>query len=382
MSEPRVLFIADKFGYPGGVAMGGTTYFLNVIPALRAAGVDIHSCILREPHPLAKPLESMGLAPQFLSASRANPFVLHKLVALVREHRCNVLHASGIKATLMARVAARLTDARVIVHVHDQKHTGFLFSGLHRLFSNASDKGLCVSSAVRATAIAGYHLQAEQIHVIPNGIHLAEYRAAAASGREKVRRELAIAPEQPVLGMFARMYPVKGHRTMLAMLPHIIEDFPDVVLLVAGNGPERPACEAIVEKLSIERNVRFLGHRADIPLLMEAIDLFLMPSKTEGLPLAAIEALALGRPVVGFDVGGMAEVVAHGETGFLFAHGDTDSFTAAVVQLLRNREERESFGARARISAERFSVGRHVQELIEMYRAMSEVYPPDAGSGF
>jgi glycosyltransferase involved in cell wall biosynthesis len=370
-SLPHVLFVADKLGYPGGVAFGGTTYFLNVLPALVEAGLSLTTCFLREPHPLARELRERGLDPIFLSAVPADPTVALKLAAVARRHRSGILHSAGIKGTLMARMAARSTHANVIVHVHDQKDPGAVIRGLNRVVAQPTDLGICVSRAVQGTAIHGYHLSPERLRVIPNGLDLEKFRRVPEGTRERVRAALGVADGTHVLGLFGRFYPVKGHKLMLQMLPRIVAVRPDVLLLLAGEGPERAECESLTDRLGLREHVRFLGQRDDIPQLLTACDVFLMPSQTEGLPLAAIEALALGRPVVGFEVGGVPEVVDDGRTGYLVPHGDQDGFVAAVLRLVGDADKLADFAARSWRAAERFSVAAHVQGLLSCYRELA-----------
>ena len=101
----RVLIVADHLGYPGGVWHGVTTYFIEVLPALVRAGIDLRVLYLREPHPAVDILRERGISPVFLSAARANPFVALQVAAMARRSGCTVMHAMGIKATLMARMA-------------------------------------------------------------------------------------------------------------------------------------------------------------------------------------------------------------------------------------------------------------------------------------
>jgi glycosyltransferase involved in cell wall biosynthesis len=170
--------------------------------------------------------------------------------------------------------------------------------------------------------------------------------------------------------MFARMYPVKGHQAMLGMMPRIIEACPDVLLLLAGDGPERETCEALTDRLGLSRYVMFLGERDDVPELLAACDIFVMPSEREGLGLAAIEALAMGKPVVGFDVGGLSEVIDDGETGRLVPFGDIDAFIAAVLALLFDAALLAALGDRAQRAAQRFSLEEHVRRLLECYQEL------------
>lgn len=365
---PPVLFIADHFGYPAGVAHGATTYFIEVLPALVNAGVDLTACFLREPHPAAELLRQHGVNPNFLSAQKFNPAVALKVAKIARQNGCKILHASGFKGSLVARVVARIVGARTIVHLHDQLLPSRFVSALHRVAARPLDLGICVSRGVQEAAIKGYHLRPDRLRVVHNGIRLERIRDVAAGTRSLVRESLGFAPASRVIAMVGRMYPVKGHRSMLQMMGRIAKTCSAALLLVVGDGPERPACEAMVEQLGLRKHVRFLGHRTDVPELLAASDFVVMPSQTEGLGLAAIEALAAGRPVVAFDVGGLREVVTDGADGRVIRAGDQDAFVEAIVTLLSDQHLLNACGEQAALAAERFSLNRHIDKLLSCYR--------------
>ena len=135
-----------------------------------------------------------------------------------------------------------------------------------------------------------------------------------------------------------------------------------------GDGPERPACEDLTRHLGISGHVRFLGERGDVPRLLSAIDLVLMPSQSEGLGLAAIEALAAARPVIAFAVGGLPEVVVDGLNGRLVPPGDCEAFAEAVIETLQDPGRRFSYARGAASSAEGFGLEAHIERLIDCYR--------------
>ena len=367
-SLPPVLYVGDHFGYPSGVAHGVTVYLLNVLPELRKAGLDLNSCFLREPHPAAAPLVAAGMAPTFLSAAPWNPFVVLQVAALARRHGCGLIHAAGLKAVLVARIVARLTGARVVVHVHDQIMPGAALRALHRLFSSATDVGVCVSAATRPVAIEGYHVAPDRVRVAHNGLDLARLHNLPAGTRARVRAALGLGESQPVLTMVGRLYPIKGTLAMVRMMRPIVDARPDARLLLVGEGPDRAACEQLARSLGIAANVLFLGHRGDVPELLAASDLVVMPSQSEGLGLAAIEAQACGRPVVAYAVGGLPEVVTDGLTGRCVAAGDEPAFVAAVLELLGDGERLRRFGAAAATDSARFGLDRHVATLLDCFR--------------
>jgi glycosyltransferase involved in cell wall biosynthesis len=369
----RVLILGDHFGYAGGVVHGVTKYFLSVLPALAEEGVDLTVCFLREPHAAAEALKEHGIRPVFLSATKWDPLVIFKVAALARANGCRVIHASGIKATLVARVVARMVSARAIVHVHDLAHPGAIVGGLHRTFASATDLGVCVSEAVRDVAVHGYHVHPGRVRVAHNGIPLERIRTVSPGTRQRMREELDISGDSAVIAMIARLYAEKGPREMIEIMSMVSKARPDAVLVLAGDGPERASCESLARTLGLERVVRFLGNRDDVPELLAAADLVVIPSHREGLGLSAVEALAAGKPVVAFDVGGLREVVSDGASGRLIPAGDQRAFADAVLALLQDRGLLRAYGEFAARDSERFGLERYVDKLLQCYREADSI---------
>jgi glycosyltransferase involved in cell wall biosynthesis len=360
------MLLGDTFGYPSGVSHGVTTYYLNVVPPL-AREVDLTVCLLREFHPAARELDRAGLTPIFLGAHRLNPFVALQVASLVKERGCRIIHAGGMKATLIARMVARLVDASVLVHVHDQVFPPAPVRLMHRVFARPSDLGICVSRAVEVTTRDGYYVPGDRLRIAHNGVDLSRFRRIAPDSRDRKRAELGIANDARVLALVGRFYVEKGHEEMIRMMPAIVARCPDVVLILAGDGPYRPACESLAAQLNVQSHTRFLGQRNDVAELLGASDLVVVPSHFEGFPLAVVEALAIGRPVVGYDVGGMCEAIDRGQTGQLVPARDMDAFVDAVVTLLDDPAARAAYSKRAFAAAEKFSISAHVARLLECY---------------
>jgi glycosyltransferase involved in cell wall biosynthesis len=365
---PPIMILADHVGYANGVRHGVTTYFMHVLPLLAAAGVNMTVCFLRAPHAAGADLRALGIHPVFLDAGKWDPTVALRIAALARRNGVRLLHATGVKGTLAARVAARLTGARTLVHVHDLNDPGAALSALQRLVAQPTDAAVCVSQAVRELAVTRYHVAPERVRVARNGLPLEAVRRAGAGERRRVLAELGIEAGRPVLAIIGRMHPVKGHRALLGMLPAIVRCCPRALLLVIGDGSERAPCEELAYRLGMSSHVRFLGRRGDVPRLLAAIDLVLAPSQSEGLGLAAIEALAAARPVIAFAVGGLPEVVTDGVNGRLVSPGDCEAFANAIVQTLRHPGQRSSYARGAATSAQRFGLETHIRRLIDCYR--------------
>jgi L-malate glycosyltransferase len=364
---PPVMVLADHLGYAAGVPHGVTTYLLNVLPLLARCGVELTVCFLREPHSAARELRARAIRPVFFDAGKWDPTVVLRVAALAKRKGVRLVHATGVKGTLVGRIAARLVGARTLLHVHDLNDPGTVLSALERLFARPTDAAVCVSEAVRELTVSRYHVPPERIRIARNGIPLEALRGAAGE-RSQIRAELGIEAGRPVLAIIGRLHPVKRHRAMIGMLPSIVRSCPRALLLVIGDGPERAACESLVGSLGMSRHVRFLGRRSDVPRLLSAVDLVVMPSRSEGLGLAAIEALAAARPVIAFAVGGLPEVVVDGVNGRLVPEGDCEAFASAVIETLRDTARRFSYAQGAASSARAFGLEEHVRRLIECYR--------------
>jgi glycosyltransferase involved in cell wall biosynthesis len=164
---------------------------------------------------------------------------------------------------------------------------------------------------------------------------------------------------------------------MLQMMPTIAKACPNVTLMIVGDGPERPALETIVDQLKLRSNVLFVGHRNDVPEMLAAADIAVMPSLSEGLGVAAIEALAAGKPTVAFDTGGLREVVTDGADGRVVPPGDHAAFSEAVIALIKDPQRVRMWGERGVALTERFSVDAHVARLVQCYEeAANSSTPP------
>lgn len=186
--------------------------------------------------------------------------------------------------------------------------------------------------------------------------------------RSAARLELELDPARPVILVPARLHPVKGHDDLLAALPAMLERRPDLLVLCAGEGPRRSDLEARAERLGAGAAVRFLGHREDIPRLLAAADLVLLPSHVEGLPAALLEAMAARRAVVATAVGGVPEAVTNGVEGTLVPPARPDRLAAAVDELLRRPDVAAAMGERGRARVEReFGLDASTRRLEDLY---------------
>jgi glycosyltransferase involved in cell wall biosynthesis len=172
----------------------------------------------------------------------------------------------------------------------------------------------------------------------------------------------------PAVGLVAaRLHEEKGHAVLWRALPEVLREVPGLVVLCAGEGPHRAAIEADAQRLGLARSVRFLGQRADVPVLMALSSVVVLPSLAESFGLAALEAMSLGRPVVASRAGGLPEVVADGETGLLADVGDASGLAAGLRALVADTARAAAMGEAGRRRAALFTGERMVRGYEAVY---------------
>lgn len=208
------------------------------------------------------------------------------------------------------------------------------------------DRFIAVSEAARDFLVRGKRVPAEKVVVVPNGRDLSVFSPGHAAAA--VRKELGLSSEVPVIGVLARLESQKGHAFVLEALPSVLREFPDARLLLVGDGSLRSELERHAVRRGISGHVLFAGFRTDVPRVLDAMDLVVLPSLYEGMPLAAIEAGAMAKPVVATQVDGTPEVVRDGVTGRLVPPRDAAALADAIRAVLRDPRQARQFGEAGR----------------------------------
>ena len=229
----------------------------------------------------------------------------------------------------------------------------------------SADRVLSVSSRLAERMAAEMKLSVERITTIRNGVDLSRFNPGH---RAAARAALDLPAEALVLGSVGRLVPVKDHATLLEAVALLKRDRVDATLVLSGDGPLRDALLARAAALGIQNQVRLLGHRKDVEVVLAALDVFVLSSVSEGLSNTILEAMATGLPVVATRVGGADELVRDGETGLLVAPGSPREMAAALGRFVTDRAARRTMGAagRDRVEAE-FALSTMVQRYEALY---------------
>jgi len=358
---------------------GGQTALLLLAENLNRGLFDV--AIASAPGgPLVDRAEEKGL--RHLAVPLEKKLVLRsvgKIAAVLEENKVDILHTHGGYAGLYGRWAARRSRTPVIVHtLHGIHYLHYrnpvirqIFIHLERRCSRFTDKLILVSHADLGRAIKYRLAPQDKMSVVLNGTALPE--ELSREFREIKRRELNLEPGRRVVGTVARLHRQKGVLYLLLAAPMILDRFPEVRIMVVGEGPMKGRLRRKARALGISDRVLFLGARTDAAEIMALFDIFVLPSLWEGLPFVLVEAAALGKPIVSTAVDGAREVIDDGKTGVLVPPRAPQALAEAVISLLADSSKASRLAERAKaVIPARFPLQRMVEQTQSLYLKLYE----------
>lgn len=303
--------------------------------------------------PVADAARDLGATARAVPSLPFGPAGARRLPAFVRDlrrQRPDVFHAHlswplAARLALSAAIAARVPAVVATFHLFPPGSLGRTASFQGRALGAGVGRAIAVSEAIAASLRDVLRWPDRKIEVIRNGVPLERLRQAPDP---ELRRELTGGSDDVLFLTTARLDPQKG----LDVLVRAARSVDGARFAIAGEGPERARLEREVEALGLGERVRFLGRRQDVPALLASADAFVLPSRFEGTPLALLEAMATGKPVVASAIPGTDELVADGDTGLLVRAGDPDALADGLRRIVAEPVLRERLGASARRQAE------------------------------
>lgn len=313
---------------------------------------DYHAAYLVDrPHSVIAELEALAVPVHRLGHGSGNdPRWVLDLVRLVRRERIDIVHAHSPMPAALARLALRLTSRRTrIVYTEHNRwdRFGTATRWANRLTFGLNDHVFAVSDDCRDT-VDDRHRSA--VESLVHGIDVDDV-AAHSADRDDARDELGVAPESVVVGIVANFRKQKNYPLLLDVAARIGSAAGDVRFVSVGQGPLEAELVARRDELGLGDRFRFLGFRPDVHRVMSAFDVFCLSSDHEGLPVAVMEAKALGLPIVATSVGGIPQAVVDGRDGLIVPPRDPDAFLAAIERLAADPALRAELAAGSRESA-------------------------------
>ena len=345
-SSPKVL-IVDLSKYYGGSSSRVLSLMARAKPGIIAlAGLKSGA--------ITKQAMQMGLPVHVLSAHKADPRLLFRLIQVIRREGYNVLDSQNIQSKFWASLAAVVTRTSLVSTLNSwyaNEHgkasiKGKIYTSLE-LFTNQSlDLYITVSEKDRQ-ALLKSGLPENRIELIYNAV---DVNVSAIPGNpEWLRQKFDLPSNSIICTAVGRLVPVKGYDVLINAVQKIASQVPQLFCLIVGEGESKEELSAQIREAGLEKRIRLLGYydRQNAMSILKSSDIFVMPSRYEGTPIALLEAAALARPIVASDTGGIPELVKHEEHAFLTPPGDSESLAQGLLKLALDHDYAQMLGQKA-----------------------------------
>lgn len=292
-------------------------------------------------------------------------FAIRNILKLIKDEEIDIINTHSGRDTLLAGIAGRISCRKpVIVRT---RHLALPVTSLFT-YKYLARKVVAVSGHVRRYLI-NEGLPEEKVTAVRTGIDITRFNPGNA--KDLLRQKLEISPETPVVGTVSVLRRKKGHHILLEAVPLILKQCPGALFFIAGDGPQRDNIRLKINEMGLNDKVFMLGIRNDIPDILKFFDIFVLPTIQEALGTSFLEAMAMGKPVVGCNVGGVSEVIRDGVNGYLVEPEDPRSLADAVVRLLKDDSARKKMGeAGEKMVSESFTVEKMCEGMFSLYSSL------------
>ncbi len=363
----KILFLITDFKL-GGAQSVMTNLVKNIN---QEEFIPFVACLFGGNTTIAKELRAKGIIVKDLGMTHFwRVDALWRLYRLIKQQKVQILHASLFHASIAARIIGKMARVPIIISWrHNIFHGSYGREVISKLTSFLDDAVTAVSLEAKNAEIKSSRLNKDKIQVIYNGVSTEKFCLNEYRNFKKLKHEIGIKDYELNIGYIGRINPVKSIDTLLeAFMILSKSENKDMSLLIVGEGETRNKLKNLSISLGIMQEVYFLGSRNDVPQILSTLDIFVLPSKSEGMPMVILEAMAAGLPVVATNVGGTPEVVIDGETGFLVPPGDPQALADVIKKLMDDPELRRKFGKAGRERVEKhFTIEETVRKTEELY---------------
>jgi glycosyltransferase involved in cell wall biosynthesis len=373
MDKKIILHVADKLS-KGGATKHGVTQLLEWwFQEFDRSRFEVILCSLRGREKAGEFFENLGFKVVYLGRGKFDPRTLTDLLNLVRSEKVDVLHLHGYGAANFGRLVSLLSGKPVVVHEHitDPYMPGYQRIA-DRLLSAKTDYAIAVSESVKDFMVKDRGISPDLVEVVYNGARQKPLAPdAAAAARQGWRQRLGIPETSLVAATVGRLNTLKGHTYFLQAAQEVLQVCPDITFLVVGDGDLMETLKEQSRALGIAEQVVFMGYCDDVPSLMYAVDIKVISSLAEGVPLTLFEAMTAGCPVVSTDAGGIREVLPNGEAGFVTPLKDPQALAEKILLLAQDDRLRQQMGDAARQVALTHDVANNVRRFEAIYEQLA-----------
>lgn len=342
---------------------GAGRYFLNLLSAWDFGRYEVVAACPKGGE-LEKQLRKTGIRVFTISGGESSMKLEHikEIRDIILAEKIDIVHTH---ASFAGRIAGRLSGRKVVLTRHglgagkkDFFHR-IVTSIISRVFTDCI---IAISRAVKISLIET-GVPADMIKIVYNGINLSKFNRI----EPRLKREFGITGG-PIIGTVARLVPEKGHEFAIKAMARVLNKFPEARMVIVGDGPLKWKLKEVTDELNITDNVVFLGYQENVESLVADFDVFVLPSVSEGMGLALLEAMALEKPVVATEAGGIPEVIKNGVNGLLVPPKDEKFLAEAIINILSSRQTAISLSQAARFTVfKKFSARTMAEKTLEIY---------------
>ena len=331
-------------------------------------------CCINQAGPIGEEIRKTGtpVAVLGLTPGLRHPWDVAGIRRYLRETQPAIVHTFLLTASLYGRLAAILEHVPIVigteVNIYERKRPHHILA--ERMLMSKTDRVIVSANSVRDFYVDQIHADPDKIDVVYNAVDWKSIQPTQS--RDQMRASLGLGANAKVAGVIARLTEQKGHRFLFQAMT--TPALADLQLIVVGDGDLRDSLKSEAERLGITARVHFLGARRDLGNLLAAMDVFVMPSLWEGLPLSLILAMGAAMPVIATAVAGIPEIVANGESGWLVPSGDPSALATALTEVFADAARAAAVGRAARdFVLPRFGVDEYINSVVGLYdRLLSE----------
>ncbi|RPH52845.1 MAG: glycosyltransferase family 1 protein [Desulfobacteraceae bacterium] len=302
---------------------------------------------------------------------------LFTLIKILLYERPHIVHTHTSKAGILGRWAAYCCRVPIIIHTpHGHVFWGYFgrlkasfYIILEKVTAFITDKIIALTEQEKNDHLRFRIAPGDKFSVVHSGIRLDKFLNLSVDPAV-IKRKLGIFEGDPVVGTTGRLATVKGHRYLIEAAVKIVAAKPNTTFVFLGGGELSDELKNLASKLGVKEKVKFLGWRQDVAEVMSVFDLFVLPSLNEGMGRVLVEAMALGKPIVASDVGGIPDLVVHCINGYLVPPKDVRGLSAAIGHLIEDPEKGRKMGENGKKRAIEYSAEEMIQKIDRLYLTM------------
>lgn len=359
-----------------GLNMGGGQEFtLNLFKNLNKTKFNPIACVIENSGIIGKEIESLGYEVIVLGYKRQPVKTILALIKIIKEKEIDIINGASYHPSLYSRIAGVLSGVPVVI---SHEHGLYNKKRFHRVILNLllsyfTDHFIAVSNAMRSQLLNWYYYPKNKISVIHNGVDTKRF--IPPKSKTKAKTLLGFNPDRLVIGMICRLDPDKGHRFFFEAIKKLHQRYDIQWLIVGHAGGNHSHYEKEIKEyateLGINKSITFLGYRRDIPQLLAAFDIFVLPTLREGFPVAVLEAMSSGCAVVASNFPANLELITSEENGLITPMKDSLTLQKQIERLIKNKTLRNKLGENARRKVlDNFSLDKNISKIETLYEKL------------